>query len=187
MWAPGGTSGRDYARNGKYASKDNSMSKILSILLAFSVALSAASVCAQSTQLPLSPSSTGPDSSTSGCSPTADGEMAGCQTLTSPGRGQSYDMGSGSPLVYPGLSPGNPNIPSSVYRDDADGQNRSKEYRQRSFIPNKPRSLTEFQILVAGSIGRIVPVYGADLFASVPDTFTPVDSGHSRIRGGSGG
>lgn len=29
-------------------------------------------------------------------------------------------------------------------------------------------------MLVAGSIGRIVPVYGRDLFANVPDTFAPV-------------
>ena len=29
-------------------------------------------------------------------------------------------------------------------------------------------------MLVAGSIGRIVPVYGTDLFANVPDTFAPV-------------
>ena len=29
-------------------------------------------------------------------------------------------------------------------------------------------------MLVAGSIGRIVPVYGAELFANVPDTFAPV-------------
>lgn len=29
-------------------------------------------------------------------------------------------------------------------------------------------------MLVAGSIGRIVPIYGADLFTNVPDTFAPV-------------
>lgn len=29
-------------------------------------------------------------------------------------------------------------------------------------------------MLVAGSVGRIVPVYGADLFVNVPDTFAPV-------------
>ena len=40
--------------------------------------------------------------------------------------------------------------------------------------PVKPQPLTEFQMLVAGAIGHIVPVYGADLFANVPDTFAPV-------------
>lgn len=161
----------DYARNAKYASKDNSMSKNLSSLFAFSVALSAASVCAQSTRSPFSPGNNGPDNSTSGCS-TADGEMAGCQNSATQGQGQFYDLG---PLSSPGTSLGNPNnISSSVYRDDADGLNRSNESRQHPLIPSKPQSLTEFQILVAGSVGRIVPVYGAELFANVPDTFAPV-------------
>ena len=40
--------------------------------------------------------------------------------------------------------------------------------------PVKTQPLTEFQLLVAGSVGHIVPVYGADLFANVPDTFAPV-------------
>ena len=64
----------------------------------------------------------------------------------------------------------------SVYRDDADGMDRTAGLRQqRNAQPsNKPQSLTEFQMLVAGSIGRIVPVFGAELFANVPDTFAPV-------------
>jgi len=66
-----------------------------------------------------------------------------------------------------------PNAPGNVYRDDASGLNRAPEQRQRT--PSfKAQPLTEFQMLVAGSIGRIVPVYGADLFTNVPDTFAPV-------------
>jgi protein involved in polysaccharide export with SLBB domain len=61
----------------------------------------------------------------------------------------------------------------SVYRDNADGIDRTENLRERQLIPAKPRPLTEFQMLVAGSIGRIVPVYGADLFTNVPDTFAP--------------
>ena len=64
----------------------------------------------------------------------------------------------------------------SVYRDDADGMDRTAAglRQQRNAQPNKPQPLTEFQMLVAGSIGRIVPVYGAELFTNVPDTFAPV-------------
>jgi protein involved in polysaccharide export with SLBB domain len=73
------------------------------------------------------------------------------------------------------MNPGSPNAPMSVYRDNADGMDRTAGLRQqRNAQPNKPQSLTEFQMLVAGSIGRIVPVYGAELFANVPDTFAPV-------------
>ena len=76
---------------------------------------------------------------------------------------------------FPSLNPGSANTPMSVYRDDADGIDRTAGLRQqRSNQPNKPQTLTEFQMLVAGSIGRIVPVYGAELFANVPDTFAPV-------------
>lgn len=73
------------------------------------------------------------------------------------------------------MNPGSPNTPMSVYRDDADGMDRTAGLRQqRNTQPTKPHSLTEFQVMVAGSIGRIVPVYGAELFANVPDTFAPV-------------
>jgi polysaccharide export outer membrane protein len=72
------------------------------------------------------------------------------------------------------MNPGSPNAPMSVYRDDSDGMDRTAGLRQqRNTQPGKPQSLTEFQMLVAGSIGRIVPVYGAELFANVPDTFAP--------------
>jgi protein involved in polysaccharide export with SLBB domain len=73
------------------------------------------------------------------------------------------------------MNPGSPNAPMSVYRDDAGGMNRMESpLRQRPAQAPKPQPLTEFQMLVAGSIGRIVPVYGADLFSNVPDTFAPV-------------
>ena len=35
--------------------------------------------------------------------------------------------------------------------------------------------LSEFQQLVAGSTGRVLPIYGAGLFGGVPSTFAPVD------------
>ena len=63
----------------------------------------------------------------------------------------------------------------TVYRDDAEGLNRSTGQQQRNQIgPVKPQTLTEFQMLVAASVGRIVPMYGQDLFTNVPDTFAPV-------------
>lgn len=34
---------------------------------------------------------------------------------------------------------------------------------------------TEFQRIVAGTVGRMLPIYGADLFTNVPNTFAPVD------------
>ena len=62
----------------------------------------------------------------------------------------------------------------SVYRDDAGGIGRQEQFRQTRMAPAPPEPLTEFQMLVAGSVGRIVPIYGANLFVNVPDTFAPV-------------
>jgi len=110
------------------------------------------------------------------------GDVSACQSLTpsssTPTNGLSGEgsTGSSSPLGFPNMNPGSPNAPMSVYRDDADGMNRTAGLRQqRSQLQNvnKPRPLSEFQMLVAGSIGRIVPIYGAGLFANVPDTFAP--------------
>jgi len=81
------------------------------------------------------------------------------------------------PMGFPNMNPGSPNVPMSVYRDDADRMNRAEGLRQqRSQLQNvnKPQPLSEFQMLATGSMGRIVPIYGADLFANVPDTFAPV-------------
>jgi protein involved in polysaccharide export with SLBB domain len=65
----------------------------------------------------------------------------------------------------------------SVYRDNADGAGIDRtdgRFAPKQRVLIKPQPLTEFQMLVAGSVGRIVPIYGADLFNEVPDTFAPV-------------
>jgi polysaccharide export outer membrane protein len=41
----------------------------------------------------------------------------------------------------------------------------------------KPEPLTEFQRFVAASTGQILPIYGADLFSSVPASFGAIDQG----------
>lgn len=41
--------------------------------------------------------------------------------------------------------------------------------------PEGPVLLSEFQRLVAASVGRVLPIYGAKLFANVPSTFAPVN------------
>lgn len=39
-----------------------------------------------------------------------------------------------------------------------------------------PPTLTEFQQVVAGSTGRVLPIFGAGLFNTAPSTFAPVDN-----------
>lgn len=42
-------------------------------------------------------------------------------------------------------------------------------------IPEKKVELTDFQLLVQASLGKVLPIYGTNLFESVPSTFAPVD------------
>jgi protein involved in polysaccharide export with SLBB domain len=62
-------------------------------------------------------------------------------------------------------------IPSSNYSD-------IEQYSRRTAaqpVPLPPEPLTEFQKFVASTTGLILPVYGANLFRSIPSTFAPVD------------
>ena len=84
-------------------------------------------------------------------------------------------LGLGS--MYPGLGglgAASRNYPS-IYRDDAGQAQYFRGHEETRRLPAKTQPLTEFQILVAGSVGYIVPIYGADLFTEVPETFAPVE------------
>ncbi len=49
--------------------------------------------------------------------------------------------------------------------------------RQRSTqIPLPPEPLTEFQKFTASTTGMVLPIFGANLFQSVPSTFAPLDN-----------
>ena len=41
--------------------------------------------------------------------------------------------------------------------------------------PEPPVELSEFQRLVASSVGRVLPIYGSNLFRNAPSTFAPVN------------
>jgi protein involved in polysaccharide export with SLBB domain len=154
----------------------------LRILILFSVALSITAGNAQTQTNPNpTPGGSPQDMSLQNC---ANGDVSACQELTpstssssQSGLSSGGSTGSSSAWGFPSTNPGSPNAPMSVYRDDAEGMNRTelpRQQRSQLQYANKPQPLSEFQMLVAGSIGRIVPVYGVDLFANVPDTFAPV-------------
>jgi protein involved in polysaccharide export with SLBB domain len=52
-------------------------------------------------------------------------------------------------------------------------QNQQQNQNQLTRLPLD--SPTEFQLLVANSIGKMLPIYGANLFRSLPSTFAPVN------------
>jgi hypothetical protein len=61
---------------------------------------------------------------------------------------------------------------SSIYSDD---QGRLT-YPRSTFMLLPPEPLTEFQKFVSSTTGMVLPIFGADLFRSVPSTFAPLDN-----------
>ncbi|NYF78210.1 SLBB domain-containing protein [Granulicella arctica] len=60
-------------------------------------------------------------------------------------------------------------------QQDSDTQTeRNGRYVNQNF-PEAPVQLTAFQRLAAASVGKVLPIYGANLFTNVPSTFSPVD------------
>jgi protein involved in polysaccharide export with SLBB domain len=55
------------------------------------------------------------------------------------------------------------------------GRERSDLNEDLELLPLPPKEYSEFQHFVFSSIGRMLPMYGYDLFEDVPSTFAPVD------------
>jgi protein involved in polysaccharide export with SLBB domain len=155
------------------------MLKPLPIVIVMGCVFSAGLSLAQSVQSPSTSGGTdyqqfpteNPD-----CTSPSGAESPECYPTGNLGSSQrSLEMGTGTTqLEYPGLGRGSAST-GTVYRDDGGISNRTGLYTQKRPANNRPQPLTEFQMLVAGSIGRIVPIYGADLFSDIPDTFAPVE------------
>src|SRR3954470_11482378 len=60
-----------------------------------------------------------------------------------------------------------------TYTDEA-GRPTSRE--RSTTIPLPPEPLTEFQKFTASTTGVVLPIFGANLFQSVPSTFAPLDN-----------
>ena len=59
---------------------------------------------------------------------------------------------------------------------DANRSTRNGEAELRDEFPLPPEPPTAFQRLVAASVGKVLPIYGASLFRNTPSTFAPVDA-----------
>lgn len=115
------------------------VSKCLRLLISFSVALFLNAARAQ-TELPV-------------CA-RGDLSASGMASLSTPSCEES--VGSSS-WLFPNMSPGAPKAPMSAYRDDWDGINPTARLRQCPAGLFRRQPLTGFQMLRAGSTGRIVP------------------------------
>lgn len=60
-----------------------------------------------------------------------------------------------------------------TYTDES-GRPTTRE--KSTLIPLPPEPLTEFQKFTAATTGMVLPIFGANLFQSVPSTFAPIDN-----------
>src|SRR6267154_1664711 len=106
-------------------------------------------------------------------------EVTGCQHASKSSPTVKSDMSTGS-QQSPTLSP----VPSIVSGPEAisDATKPVRPSAQRG-KPEPPPQLqappqppTEFQLMVADSVGQMLPIYGASLFRQPPSTFAPVEN-----------
>ncbi len=107
-----------------------------------------------------------------GCTPTdyADPEADCMPSSSQSGYAPYVDPGTMEPMGY---APTASRYPSESNLD------RSSDWDSNGPVSSPPifqkEPPTEFQRYVAGSIGRLLPIFGASLFERVPATFAPVD------------
>jgi protein involved in polysaccharide export with SLBB domain len=83
----------------------------------------------------------------------------------------------GNPAAGAATSPATSILVQSpqALQDQQYGQPSGNMQRPQSREQGEPVQLTEFQRLVAASVGKVLPIYGANLFVNVPSTFAPVN------------
>ena len=87
-------------------------------------------------------------------------------------QGSSLLLNPQTPSHLPGESGAQSGSP---YSDYSDIEQLSRQVVARNQAPLAPEPLTEFQQFVASTTGQILPIFGADLFRSVPSTFAPLE------------
>lgn len=111
-------------------------------------------------------------SSACGASLSGQSQGQGLDNLGQSGTGAAGAFGQTGERNVPAGAPLN----SRTYTDlNGINSNRATANRQPSTTPAPPEPLTEFQKYVAGTVGEVLPIFGASLFRDVPSTFAPVE------------
>jgi len=87
----------------------------------------------------------------------------------------SSEPQSGSPVLTPSQQQSRQNPLDSDHFDQQDRNAASNDRTGNRQLAKSPVQLSDFQRLVAASIGKVLPIYGANLFVNVPSTFAPVN------------
>jgi protein involved in polysaccharide export with SLBB domain len=106
-----------------------------------------------------------------------DGQAAPAPS-TSPSTTGAGDAGFSTTSVQNGTAPATATTPVAGQNETDILSPRNKDRTQVNPEPKSavPAPLSEFQAFVRDSSGRVLPIFGADLFNSPPSTFAPVDN-----------
>jgi protein involved in polysaccharide export with SLBB domain len=106
-----------------------------------------------------------------------DGQAAPAPS-TSPSTTGAGDAGFSTINVQNGTTPATATTPVAGQSETDILSPRNKDRTQVNPEPKSavPAPLSEFQAFVRDSSGRVLPIFGADLFNSPPSTFAPVDN-----------
>src|SRR5216683_2140359 len=96
-------------------------------------------------------------------------EALGCQQTPRPSPGTKTPAPSLEqlPTSIPVITP---------ISSEAAGEGGKPATAKAPFQPEPPPPPTEFQLMVADSVGKMLPIYGASLFRQPPSTFAPVEN-----------
>jgi protein involved in polysaccharide export with SLBB domain len=144
------------------------------LLITIAVTLAAAAACAQ--EIPYSNTNNGSGLDNGNLTnQLGQGNQVNC---SDPLMAASSQCG-GSREVSGGFPGGTFQVPSYqqgqslIYTDD---QGRLTNRDRTMTIPLPPEPLTEFQKFTSSTTGMVLPIFGANLFRSVPSTFAPLDN-----------
>ena len=103
-----------------------------------------------------------------------------CQGLSGMGQTGAYPSTSLQPSMGGMLTSGVPGQTgfsgqNSIYTDNEDLLRRNAIRPLQPPMRLPPEALTEFQKFIASTTGQVLPIYGANLFRSIPSTFAPLD------------
>jgi len=138
-------------------------------------------LCGLPSQAQLSPAGTTDQSTMDSVQPQGAGDLS--QPQTAPQYCTAQD-----PCPAPGALMRDTDItpqPERGTRSDTQGRGQYSPQERNAYPPNSanrqgelrlpPPRPTEFQQVVATSVGRMLPIFGASLFSNPPSTFAPVD------------
>jgi polysaccharide export outer membrane protein len=90
------------------------------------------------------------------------------------GTSNAVAPGTVAPIPVPSVGQTDVDISPTKSQQRSPATQEQERQRQAAQTGNAP--LTEFQQVVAGSSGRVLPIFGQNLFGRTPSTFAPVDN-----------